>query len=136
METQAQMRERLGEQLGERAAMRLDNYQRRYMTLPKGSLGELSIEAWELEAEKSRLQSTLSALEEHSWWSRLMYQLTSSNAQLTQEQQVVLMILKDTIERGESFSEVRAVWCSLALPFSLHTAASCGSSSACTSDQQ
>ena len=103
---QNKLRERLQEQLGERASMRLESYQRRYLTLPPKSTGPLSVTAWELEAEKRKLKGTLDALDNHSWWSRLMYQLTSNNAQLTAEQQVVLFILKDTIERGESFSQV------------------------------
>lgn len=106
MDMQARMRERLAESLSEQASARLENYERRHFALPPHSVGQLSIAAWELEAERSRLQRMLSQLDEHQWWSRLMYQLTSNNAQLTSEQQVVLFILKETIERGEPFGQV------------------------------
>ena len=117
---QARLRERLEEALWERSSERLEEYERKSMVLPQRTVGLLSIPAWELAAERSKLQRTLAQLDEHAWWGRLMYQLTSSNAQLTSEQQVVLFIIKETIEKGEPFTQSDLFALLLLLPRDFH----------------
>lgn len=117
------LKDELSQSLADLGAMLGENYVYRSLALrTEGpATNNFSARRWELEAERSRVLERLQAIDAHPWYNRLMFLLTQSHHGLTTEQEAIMTVVKDVIERGEDFTDEELFGLMLLVPRSYHS---------------